>query len=358
MISIDTHIPSGNILYDRTDNNGTVHLNLNREFNSFTHWFYFKVLLDKIASNPLKFSIDNAIQSAYSNGWNNYAPFASLDGLKWKRLQKGKLLGSAFNFEVDDFDKDFFLSWYLPYPIDKYKNWLTSISANALIDVVKGNDEPDYILLGDKSKPTIVIVSRQHPGESMASFVTEGFVQSLTSNLELTEKILDKYSVIIFPLLNISGVEKGFHRVNSEGKDLNRCWSRNDVAEINFVKNKLANFKSIHSIIDIHGDEVSELNYVFYNDSRNTQQQLFLNSLFNSNPKVISLPEQSFIKRFVKHLIRKRAILKQSGLPLSEFGRKEYKANTYTIEVSAKITSDIGCNDIGQNILQAITSQL
>jgi len=358
MISIDTHIPSGNILYDRIDNNGTVHLNLNREFNSFTHWFYFKVLIDKIVNNRLRFSIDNAIQSAYSNGWNNYAPFTSLDGLKWKRLNKGKLLGSAFNFEVDEFDEEFFLSWYLPYPIDKYNNWLTSISANALIDVVKGNNEPDYILLGNKSKPAIVIVARQHPGESMASFVTEGFVSSLTNNSELTEKILDKYSVIIFPLLNISGVEKGFHRVNVEGKDLNRCWNSSDVSEINFVKNKLDNFNSIHSIIDIHGDEVSELNCVFYNDSKNSQQQLFLNSLFTSNPKVISLPEQSFIKRFIKHLIRKRAILKQSGLPLSEYGRKQYKANTYTIEVSAKVTSDIGCYDIGLNILQAIKSQL
>ena len=358
MISIDTHIPSGNILYDHIGNDGTVHLNLNKEFNLFTHWFYFKVLVDKIARKRLTFSIDNASESSFANGWQNYAPFESLDGINWKRISQGNLKGSSFSFNVDEYDDEFFLSWYLPYTIDKYQSWIDQISNSNLLTVSASNDSPDYIIAGDKSKPAIVIVARQHPGESMASFVTEGFVHSLINNNQRADKFLEKYSLIIFPLLNKSGVTKGFHRVNENGKDLNRSWNSNEIDEIKFVKNQLATFSDIHSIIDLHGDEVSNFNYVYFNQNTgNGFQEHFLNSLNNSNPKITSLPKQQFIKRFVKQLIRKGKILTETGQTLSDFGSSEYKARTYTLEVSAKTTSDNDCKSIGRNILTAMIQQ-
>lgn len=358
MISIDTHIPSGNILYDHIGNDGTVHLNLNKEFNSFTHWFYFKVFADRIAKKRLTFSIDNASQSNFANGWNNYAPFESLDGKIWKRISQGKLLGSSFTFNVDDYDEEFFLSWYLPYTMDKYQNWIDQVSNSNLMTVTTSNNNPDYIIAGDKSKPAIVVVARQHPGESMASFVTEGIIHSLINNHQRSDKFLNNFSLIIFPLLNKSGVAKGFHRVNENGKDLNRSWNSNEIDEIKFVKNQLATYSDIHSIIDIHGDEVSNFNYVYFiQNSGNGFQERFLNSLNNSNPKITSLPKQQFIKRFVKQLIRNGKILTETGQTLSEFGRNEYKARTYTLEVSAKTTSESDCKNIGRNILTAITEQ-
>lgn len=353
MIEINSHIPSGNIIYDRVDSDGIVHLNLNKEFNSFTHWFYFKVLLDKISKKHLSFSIDNANQSAFAKGWNNYAPYASLDGKNWKRTKQGNLSGSSFNFEIDNYDEEFFVSWYSPYPLDKYYSWLNQVSNS--LQIIKEGTLPDYITLGDKSKPALVFVSRQHSGETMASFVVEGFVNSLIEQKELTEKLLDNFSIIIFPLLNKSGAEKGYHRVNANGNDLNRSWNNNSVEEIKFVKNVLASFASIHSIIDIHGDEVSNFNYVYYNENfGNGFQQIFLNSLKNSSPTIAALPKQQFLKRFLKQLIRKGKILTETGLTLSDFGKKEYNARTYTIEVSAKVTSDKECKIIGQNILSSI----
>jgi hypothetical protein len=359
MISIDTHIPSGNILYDHIGNDGTVHLKLNKEFNLLTHWFYFKVLVDKIAPKRLTFSIDNASESSFANGWQNYAPFESLDGINWNRTNQGNLKGSSFSFNVDGYDDVFFLSWYLPYTIDKYQSWLDQISNSNLLTVSKSNENPDYITLGDKCKPAIVIVARQHPGESMTSFVTEGFVHSLINNTQRAGKLLEKYSLIIFPLLNKSGVIKGFHRVNENGKDLNRSWNSSEIHEIEFVKNQLTTFSNIHSIIDLHGDEVSTLNYVYFNQNvGNGFQEHFLNSLNNSNPNITSLPNQLFIRRFVKQLIRKGKILTETGQTLSEFGRNEYKARTYTLEVSAKTTTENDCKSIGQNILTAMIQQL
>lgn len=353
MIEIDSNIPSGNIIYDRIDSDGTIHLNLNKEFNSFTHWFYFKVLLDKISKNSLSFSIDNAKKSAFAKGWNNYAPYSSLDGKTWKRTKRGSLLGSAFNFEVENCDEEFFVSWYSPYPLDKYYTWLNQVTHS--LQIIQEGILPEYIVLGDKSKPAIVVISRQHSGETMASFVTEGFVNSLIEQKNLTERLLNNFSLIIFPLLNKSGTGKGYHRVNANGNDLNRSWNSNEVQEIKFVKNILSTYSNIHSVIDIHGDEISNFNYVYYDEnSGNGFQEHFLKSLNTPSPKIVSLPKQQYFKRFIKHLIRKGKILTETGLTLSDVARKEYEARAYTIEVSAKATSDSECKIIGKKILTAI----
>jgi hypothetical protein len=358
MIKIDSLIPSGNIVFIGIDSNEGIHLNLNTEFDSFTHWFYFKVILDRITKNSLKFFIDNALQSPFAEGWKNYTPFTSSDGNNWQRIENGNILGSAYNFEIDIYYNEFFVAWYPPYPLDKYYCWLKQISISSLFQVFQEKSKPDYIIAGNKSKPTIIIIARQHSGETMASYVIEGFVNACAQQIDRFKKLLEDYSVIIFPLFNKGGVEKGFHRVNAVGEDLNRCWGSDKVDEIKFVKNILSSCSSIHFIIDIHGDEVSKFNYVYYDQkSGNSFQRNFLNSLNSGSPKIIFLPKQKFIKRFLKQLIRKRKILRETGLTLSDFGRKKYRAITFTLEVSAKTTSENNCQQIGYNIFNSIVEQ-
>ena len=359
MSLIENNFPSGNIIFDRVDNNAhEIHLNLNREFNLYSHWFFFQVNTVLLRNGgPIKFLVDNALKSPFAAGWNNYRPFYSSDGEIWHRIPPGNLKNSSFQFEIKDFSKSFFLSWYLPYSLQKYSEWTKTLLNHPVFTFVSENKQ-DYIIAGDCSKPAIVIVSRQHPGESMASFVIEGLFNSFNRSGDVMNKVLANYSIIIFPLLNKTGVERGFHRVNSLGQDLNRCWQRDDVEEITLVKNKLASFKQIHTIIDIHGDEVSELNYVYYHPNNNINQKVFLTTLSGLAYPLTALPEQSFIKRFIKHLVRKKKILRPGGVPLTEYGRRKYKANTYTIEVSAKATAKEECYLVGENIYTAILSQL
>lgn len=358
MLLIDTQIPSGSILYDRIDNDGIIHLNLNREFGSLTHSFYFKVLIDKTFRKKLTFSIDNAGQSPFADGWNNYAPFQRSDDADWKRISQGFFNGTSFYFDVDDINKDFFISWYIPYPTNKYRNWLAEISKSDLLTVNVNDEIPDYIVAGDKRKPAVVVVARQHPGESMASYVVEGFVDALIKKNALTENLLKKNSIIIFPLLNKSGVIKSYHRVNEKGIDLNRSWHSTKIEEITVVKNLLASFDDIHSIIDIHGDEISDFNYIYFNENTGDEFQThFLKMLNEGTPRIMPLPKQLFVKRFVKQFIRKRKILTETGKTLSDFGKKEYNAKTFTLEISAKTTSENDCTTIGENLFNAIVRQ-
>ena len=60
-------------------------------------------------------------------------------------------------------------------------------------------------------------MARQHPGESMGSWMMEGFVQKLVENS-------NPYCWILLPMINIDGVVLGNNRTGVQGYDFNRHW--------------------------------------------------------------------------------------------------------------------------------------
>jgi hypothetical protein len=69
-------------------------------------------------------------------------------------------------------------------------------------------------------KPFICIAARLHPGESNSSFAMEGLMTSIFANTT----ILNTYSILLIPIVNVDGVECGFYRTDLKGQDLNRVW--------------------------------------------------------------------------------------------------------------------------------------
>jgi len=74
-----------------------------------------------------------------------------------------------------------------------------------------------------KTKKTVVLTGRVHPGESNASFMMEGFIKFLTSPTNLIACELRKRIIFrIIPCTNPDGVIAGNYRVSMSGNDLNR----------------------------------------------------------------------------------------------------------------------------------------
>jgi hypothetical protein len=114
-------------------------------------------------------------------------------------------------------------------------------------------------------------------------------------------------------------------------------------------------YTKIDVVLDLHGDEISRFNYIYFrNRSTDKLQDEFLSTLDQSLPAVLALPKQTFLKRFLKHLIRRRRILTETGMTLSEFAEKKYAADAYTLEVSAHATSEHDCRLIGQHLVNAL----
>lgn len=65
----------------------------------------------------------------------------------------------------------------------------------------------------------MVAIARQHPGESVGSWMMEGFINFLN---ELKNN--DYISWFIVPMINIDGVVLGNNRTGTLGHDFNRNW--------------------------------------------------------------------------------------------------------------------------------------
>ena len=64
-------------------------------------------------------------------------------------------------------------------------------------------------------------MSRQHPGESVGSFVLEAFLDEVVKK----EKLFEQFKLVVVPMINPDGVIYGNFRTNLAGFDLNRQWN-------------------------------------------------------------------------------------------------------------------------------------
>lgn len=73
-----------------------------------------------------------------------------------------------------------------------------------------------------RSKPVIVITARVHPGETGASWMMQGVLDYVTSNVPRAVELRKRAVLKLVPVLNPDGVAVGNNRTSLCGNDLNR----------------------------------------------------------------------------------------------------------------------------------------
>tara|TARA_A100000171_G_C2132145_1_gene147487 strand:- start:1094 stop:2347 length:1254 start_codon:yes stop_codon:yes gene_type:complete len=76
-----------------------------------------------------------------------------------------------------------------------------------------------------EGKDIVVVLSRQHPPEVTGNLAMMAFLEEIVNDSELSNKFLDQYRLIVYPMLNPDGVDLGHWRHNTGGVDLNRDWA-------------------------------------------------------------------------------------------------------------------------------------
>lgn len=74
----------------------------------------------------------------------------------------------------------------------------------------------------NKFKKYIIVCARVHPGETVASFIMEGFLNFITGS---SQEAIDLRRNVVFkviPMINPDGVIAGNYRSSLSGNDLNR----------------------------------------------------------------------------------------------------------------------------------------
>jgi murein tripeptide amidase MpaA len=94
--------------------------------------------------------------------------------------------------------------------------------SNNIIPVVRFYHEKS------RSDQAILILGRQHPCETVGSFIAEKIINYFTSGQDaITSFLVSSFDIFVIPMINPDGVIHGMSRANMAGLDLNRHWGDN-----------------------------------------------------------------------------------------------------------------------------------
>jgi len=269
-MQISANFDSGNINVVSTDSPQDIQLNIEKDHQSeFFQWFHFKIHNNEHVENVIK--ILNASESAYVEGWENYQAVASYDREHWFRVPTsfdGKQLTIEF---TPEFDTTYY-AYFAPYSYERHQDLIHSAQLDidcqlqVLGQTLDGRDI-SLLKVGEEGegKKTIWLTARQHPGETMAEWFMEGFIERLLDEDDgAARALLDKAVIYLVPNMNPDGSVRGHLRTNAKGVNLNREWaepSMENSPEVYLVREKMLE-TGVDMYLDIHGDEALPVNFV------------------------------------------------------------------------------------------------
>ncbi|MFA0810145.1 M14 family metallopeptidase [Microbulbifer epialgicus] len=266
---ITSAFDSGNIEIINTESN-PVELAIRQDSNSdFYQWFHFRLEGEVGTSYPLQ--IVNAGKSAYPEGWENYRVCASYDRQNWFRIG-ANYDGNTLDFTVTLDEPSIYLAYFAPYSWERHLDLLAWAQSNDRVKVQtlgKTLDERDMTMLtigdADTAKHRVWMIARQHPGETMAEWFVEGFLEALLDDANpLAQKLLADTVFYVVPNMNPDGSVRGHLRTNAAGANLNREWLNPTMErspEVYLVREKMLELGG-DMFLDIHGDEALPYNFV------------------------------------------------------------------------------------------------
>ena len=239
--------------------------------SAFAQWFYF--CLQGAAGVPVQLKFLNAGQSAYPPGWDGYRIVASYDRQHWFRLDTA-YDGQVMAVRTTPGHSRMYFAYFEPYSHERHLDLLGSVAASDRVQVehlgatVEGRDMTLLRLTDPQvTSPNkkIWLIARQHPGETMAEWFAEGFLQRLLDRDDPVSRVLlQQCEFCVVPNMNPDGAVHGNLRTNAAGANLNREWlnpSLETSPEVFYVRQKMQEV-GVDLFLDAHGDENLPYNFV------------------------------------------------------------------------------------------------
>jgi murein tripeptide amidase MpaA len=294
---ISSQFDSGNIEVRDASNPQNIRLAIRPDAGGeFLQWFHFR--LHGVRGVPLRLVIENAGACSYAAGWHGYKCAASYDRADWFRIPQTSYDGEQLVIEFTPEADTVWLAYFEPYSQERRLDFLGRCSRSARVRVecigtsLQGRDL-DVLHIGSGPRK-VWVQARQHPGESMAEWFMEGFIERLLDAADpVARELLLRASFHLIPNINPDGSALGHLRSNAAGVNLNREWHAPTLARSPEVLHAQAAMKPVGAdlFLDIHGDET--LPYVFidgshmvpgYGEQNLALQAAFLESLKHASP--------------------------------------------------------------------------
>lgn len=271
---ITNDFDGGNITVLEASAPDNIRLEIRRDNQSdFYQWFCFR--LSGAQGQPLVMRIENAGGAAYAEGWEGYRALASSDGETWTRIDTdydGEVLTIRHTPDAEAVT----YAYFAPYSMQRHGQLVKRASASQLVShnvLGKTLDGQDIDLLeissgnegGAADKLKIWFIARQHPGETMAEWWMEGFLDRiLDPDDPVSQELLAGCDFHIVPNMNPDGSVRGHLRTNATGMNLNREWnapSMEKSPEVFLVRQAMHD-RGVDFHMDVHGDEALPYNFI------------------------------------------------------------------------------------------------
>ncbi|RCU50014.1 MULTISPECIES: M14 family metallopeptidase [Corallincola] len=237
--------------------------------SDFYQWFYFR--LSGAAEQTCQIKLTDLAKSAYPPGWQGYQAVASYDREYWFRVDS-EFDGDTLTIKHTPSLNSVYYAYFAPYSTERCADFIASLQHSPLVSTevlgqtLDGQDM-DLLTIGEpgEGKLTCWVIGRQHPGETMASWWMEGFLERLLDESDpVARTVLDKAVFYVVPNMNPDGSRRGHLRTNACGANLNREWQTPTLErspEVYYVRAKMQQ-TGVDFCLDVHGDEALPYNFI------------------------------------------------------------------------------------------------
>jgi murein tripeptide amidase MpaA len=274
-LHISTAFDSGSIEVLSLADPTNIQLNIRCDNASeFAQWFHFCLHGAKDVAVSLHFL--NAGQCAYPKGWEGYRVVASHDRKHWFRIDT-TFSGQVMSARVTPQTQVIYFAYFEPYSHERHLDLIGSAAASDAVEVQRLGqtlEGRDMTLLRitdaanatpEAQKKKVWLIARQHPGETMAEWFVQGFVERLLDGNDPVARVLLAHCVFyVVPNMNPDGAVRGNLRTNASGANLNREWATptpEKSPEVFYVRQKMMAV-GVDLSLDAHGDEGLPYNFV------------------------------------------------------------------------------------------------
>lgn len=305
-VFINSHFDSGNTevvdAADPTNIQLRIHEDPFCESDNRAHFQWFHFRLTGGVGLDLTLNLVNAGKASFANAWSGYNACASYDRQHWFRVPTSYDNESGvLSIQHKPEQNAVYYAYFAPYSYERHQDLIAKVICNKRVklhilgETLDGHDI-DFLQIGEyeKGKKRVWMIARQHPGESMAEWFVEGFLERLLDkHSALARLALQKAVFYVVPNMNPDGSWRGHLRTNALGANLNREWAKPSLdrsPEVYHVRNKMDE-TGLDMLLDIHGDE--ELPYNFINGNEGIPcwgerlaklQKIFVESFRKSSP--------------------------------------------------------------------------
>jgi len=318
--------------------------------SDFLQWFHFR--LEGEPGQTARVHIMNAGSAAFLDGWPGYQVCTSWNRQDWFRTPTHYQNG-VLSFEIELDQSAVYFSYFAPYSYERHLDLLAwaqeddRVVGETLGQTLDGRDMTLLTICNcEAPSQKVWIMARQHPGETMAEWFVEGFLEALLDeDNPLSVALLRDTAFYVVPNMNPDGSVRGNLRTNASGANLNREWqapSMERSPEVYLVRERMME-EGGDVFLDVHGDEALAYNFVAgcegnpgYNDYHANLESVFKRAYMQASPDfqdTVGYPNSP----------PGRANMTVAANWLGE----QFKTLSFTIEMPFKDNADLPNLDVG-----------